>query len=164
MEKRLQQIETKIDTILELLQTSKFKGVEGVDDLEGGGEPREVKLEGLYSLEDDKLIENCLIEKSVNSDLKLIAKYYFPGGNRSITKCSGNSVKYWLGGKWNKDVLGEYTKTVLCKNLISCYLKVNSFERYENHMDRFIENQAHIKKLGTPKYQTSLMAAVMKLL
>jgi hypothetical protein len=165
MEKRLKQIETKIDKILELLQTGQFKGVEGGDsDGDELKDPREVKMEGLYSLEHDKLIESCLIGKSIGTDLKLIKKYYFPLDRVSITKCGSNSVKYWLGGKWNKDILGEYTKTVLCKNLISCYLKVNSFERYENNMDNFIENQAHIKKLGTPKYQTNLMGAVMKLL
>lgn len=168
MEKRLEQIEIKIDKILELLQTGPLSCVKGVGEVncdeESQKEPREVKMETLYSLDDDKLIESCLIGKSAATDLKLIKKYYFPLDRYSITKCGSNSVKYWLGGKWNKDVLGEYTKTVLCKNLINCYLKVNSFERYENNMDRFIENQAHIKKLGTPKYQGSLMGAVMKLL
>lgn len=169
MEKRLEQIESKIDTILKLLQTGKVSCIKGVGGSEESNEekikePREVKMETLYSLKDDKLIEGCLIGKSVNTDLKLLKKYYLTIDRASITKCGSSSVKYWLGGKWNKDVLGEYTKTVLCKNLINCYLKVNSFERYENNMDRFIENQAHIKKLGTPKYQGSLMAVVMKLL
>lgn len=169
MDERLKQIEIKIDKILEILQTCGLReaGVGEVVEVEEVKVPqtvREVKQEGLYSLEDDKLIESCLVGKSISSDLKLIRKYYFPLDKVSITKCGTNSVKYWLGKKWYKDVLGEYTKTVLCKNLISCYLKVNSFERYENNMDHFIENQAHIQKLKTPKYQGMLMQQVMKLL
>lgn len=165
MEKQLEQIQAKLDLILELLNKTQLRLDESEIDIEETSkDPREVKLEALYSLDDDKFIEDCLIGKSIAADVTLLQRYYLPADRHSIVKCSNNSVKYWLAGKWNKDIMSEYTKTILCKNLINCYLKVNSFERYENNMDRFIENQAYIKKLRTPKHQGNLMIAVMKLL
>lgn len=157
MEKKLEQIEKKIDKILEFLQINKLNYIK-----ENIKEPREVKLETLFSLDDDKFIESCLIKRSIDYDLKLIKKYYFPSDRYSIIKCKNQSIKYWLDGKWNKDILGEYTKSVLCKNLINCYLKINTYERYENNIDNFIENQTYIKKLGTLKYQNNLIKVIIK--
>lgn len=192
MEEQLNRIEQKLDKLLQALEDGTLnthtdntdgngkgiksskgckKGkkdtgsgdVEEVDDVEEKT-IRDMKSDNLYTKENSKFIENCLTSHSVSADLKFLQKFYLKPGFHSVQKCSSNSVKYWLEGNWNKDILSEYTKTVMCKNMINAYLNVNQFDKYENNMEVFLENQTHINKLKTPKYQASLIQQFMKLL
>jgi hypothetical protein len=159
MDEKLNRIEEKLDLLLSLIKNNKVKVKDEVK------KTRELKQENLLLNELDnnlKFVENCLISKSIISDIKLIKKFYLDNEKPSIEKSGKNGIRYWLAGCWNNDILNEYTKTVLCKNLITTYLFVNSFERYENNMDQFMENQDYIKKLRTPKYQNMIIQQLIK--
>lgn len=142
------------------------KNIEEITDVEKTEDKkrRDMKSDNLYTKENSKFIENCLTSHSVSADLKFLQKFYLTPGLHSVQKHSSNSVKYWLDGSWNKDILSEYSKTVMCKNMINAYLNINQFDKYENNMDIFLENQTHINKLKSLKYQANLMQQFMKLL
>lgn len=193
MEEQLNRIEQKLDKLLQALDdgtlnthtnetadnvkgiksskgekkgkkdTRSIGDVEKVDDVKKKTR-RSMISDNLYTKDNSKFIENCLTCHSLSADLKFLQMFYLEPGLYSVQKCSSNSVKYWLEGNWNKDILSEYTKTVMCKNMINAYLNINQFDKYENNMEVFFENQTHINKLKTPKYQASLMQQFMKLL
>ena len=110
---------------------------------------------------DDSVLKSHLRKRRMESDGKLIYKIYFENLPRNlfpIRIVRKSSIEYWLNGKWNEDMDGEYIRETLSKNLIASYVKVNKFspDLVGSHESDFMKNQTYILSLKDKKYQASL--------
>ena len=125
---------------------------------------KDIKSENYDSFVDDRFIQECLNEHSINGDLALfkriyiddIPKEYYP--IRHIKK----KLQYWCDGHMNNDDSnGTYIKNTNMKNIEKCYLKINTYDNFTSNMEDFIKNQEHISNLSDSKYKYKFLQKII---
>ncbi len=123
---------------------------------------RELKVE-LFEIADDFVIK-CLEMGCMAGDIKLFRKMYVDDIPKEYIPIRHvkKRYQYWYQGRMvDDDTLGSYIKNTVVKNIESLYLKVNTYERYENNLDRFIQNQDYISKLKDEKYKITMLKNIV---
>jgi hypothetical protein len=113
---------------------------------------RELKVE-MFEITDDFVIK-CLEMNCMAGDIKLFRKMYVDDISKELIPIRHvrKSYQYWFDGRMvDDDSTGGYIKNTIIKNIESLYMKVNTYERYENNLDKFIQNQDYICKLKDEK-------------
>ena len=121
---------------------------------------KEIKPQVFDDIE-EKVLKAHLRKRRVESDGSLLYKIYFEGLPRNlfpIRIVRKSSIEYWLNGRWNEDMDGEYIRETLSKNLLASYSKVNKFSSALSGSveSDFMKNQNYILSLRDKKYQGQL--------
>jgi hypothetical protein len=123
---------------------------------------RELKVE-LFDIVDDFVIK-CLEMGCMAGDIKLFRKMYVDDISKEFIPIRHvkKRYQYWYQGRMvDDDTLGSYIKNTVVKNIENLYLKVNTYERYENNLDRFMQNQDYISKLRDEKYKITILKNIV---
>ena len=106
---------------------------------------------------DQEIVGRYLSYKEVESDCELLGKYYFDDISKEdypLKRDKKNDSYFWNGDEWIEDN-GTNLKSILTHNLRKLYTKINVIsERISN--PNYLENQEHINKINTKKYQMKL--------
>jgi hypothetical protein len=62
--------------------------------------------------------------------------------------------------KWNPDLYGHYSTSIICSNIQNLFTKYNNIEDFDS--DDFIINQQFICKLSDEKYQKSIFRNIIE--
>lgn len=103
------------------------------------------------------IIERYLSYKEVESDCELLGKYYFDDITKEdypLKRDKKNDCYFWNGDEWIEDN-GTNLKSILSNNLRKLYTKINVISD-QNSNPNYLENQEHINKINTKKYQMKL--------
>jgi hypothetical protein len=95
---------------------------------------------------DSDIVTRYLSYKEIESDCELLGKYYFDE--------IPNDSYFWNGDEWIEDN-GTNLKSILSNNLRKLYTKINVISD-QNSNPNYLENQEHINKINTKKYQMKL--------
>jgi hypothetical protein len=112
---------------------------------------------------DPEIVERYLSYKEVESDCELLGKYYFddiPKEDYPLKKDKKNDSYFWNGDKWIEDN-GTNLKSILSSNLRKLYTKINVISEQISNPN-YLENQEHINKINTKKYQMKLYNIFME--
>ena len=103
------------------------------------------------------LVERYLSYKEVESDCELLGKYYFDDISKDdypLKRDKKNDCYFWNSDEWIEDN-GTNLKSILSNNLRKLYTKINVISD-QNSNPNYLENQEHINKINTKKYQMKL--------
>jgi hypothetical protein len=106
---------------------------------------------------DSDIVTRYLSYKEIESDCELLGKYYFdeiPKEDYPLKKDKKNDSYFWNGDEWIEDN-GTNLKSILSNNLRKLYTKINVISD-QNSNPNYLENQEHINKINTKKYQMKL--------
>jgi len=112
---------------------------------------------------DPEIVERYLSYKEVESDCELLGKYYFddiPKEDYPLKKDKKNDSYFWNGDEWIEDN-GTNLKSILSSNLRKLYTKINVISEQISNPN-YLENQEHINKINTKKYQMKLYNIFME--
>jgi len=70
------------------------------------------------------------------------------------------SFEYYNNMKWNNDLYGHYSTSIICSNIQNLFTKYNNIEDFDS--DDFIINQQFICKLSDEKYQKSIFRNIIE--
>ena len=111
----------------------------------------EIKEE-LFEIDQD-LVKRCLEANSVNSDVRIFKEIYIE--KRPIEFISmthhRKKFKYWLNGRMNDDINGDYIKNTIIKNIESIYRNYNIYDNYKDNLNTLLSNQNYINKMSDEK-------------
>ena len=108
-------------------------------------------------LMESEIVGRYLSYKEVESDCELLGKYYFddiPKEDYPLKRDKKNDSYFWNGDEWIEDN-GTNLKSILSNNLRKLYTKINVISD-QNSNPNYLENQEHINKINTKKYQMKL--------
>ena len=103
------------------------------------------------------IVERYLSYKEVESDCELLGKYYFDDISKDdypLKRDKKNDCYFWNSDEWIEDN-GTNLKSILSNNLRKLYTKINVISD-QNSKPNYLENQEHINKINTKKYQMKL--------
>ena len=103
------------------------------------------------------IVERYLSYKEVESDCELLGKYYFDDISKDdypLKRDKKNDCYFWNSDEWIEDN-GTNLKSILSNNLRKLYTKINVISD-QNSNPNYLENQEHINKINTKKYQMKL--------
>ena len=106
---------------------------------------------------DPEIVERYLSYKEIESDCELLGKYYFDEISKEdypLKKDKKNDSYFWNGDEWIEDN-GTNLKSILSNNLRKLYTKINVITDQISNPN-YLENQEHINKINTKKYQMKL--------
>jgi hypothetical protein len=106
---------------------------------------------------DPMIVERYLSYKEVESDCELLGKYYFDDISKDdypLKRDKKNDCYFWNSDEWIEDN-GTNLKSILSNNLRKLYTKINVISD-QNSNPNYLENQEHINKINTKKYQMKL--------
>ena len=106
---------------------------------------------------DPEIVERYLSYKEIESDCELLGKYYFDEISKEdypLKKDKKNDSYFWNGDEWIEDN-GTNLKSILSSNLRKLYTKINVITDQISNPN-YLENQEHINKINTKKYQMKL--------
>jgi hypothetical protein len=106
---------------------------------------------------DSDIVGRYLSYKEVESDCELLGKYYFDDiakDDYPLKRDKKNDSYFWNGDEWIEDN-GTNLKSILSNNLRKLYTKINVISD-QNSNPNYLENQEHINKINTKKYQMKL--------
>ena len=63
----------------------------------------------------------------------------------------------------NDDMGGHYIKNTVSRNIEVLYLKVNIYERYEDRIEKFMNNKEHIGKFSDDKYKDKILLQISQM-
>lgn len=112
---------------------------------------------------DPEIVGRYLSYKEVESDCELLGKYYFddiPKDDYPLKRDKKNDSYFWNGDEWIEDN-GTNLKSILSSNLRKLYTKINVISD-QNSNPNYLENQEHINKINTKKYQMKLYNLFME--
>ena len=112
---------------------------------------------------DPEIVERYLSYKEIESDCELLGKYYFdeiPKEDYPLKRDKKNDSYFWNGDEWIEDN-GTNLKSILSNNLRKLYTKINVISD-KNSNTNYLENQEHINKINTKKYQMKLYNLFME--
>ena len=112
---------------------------------------------------DSDIVGRYLSYKEVESDCELLGKYYFddiPRDDYPLKRDKKNDSYFWNGDEWIEDN-GTNLKSILSSNLRKLYTKINIISD-QNSNPNYLENQEHINKINTKKYQMKLYNLFME--
>ena len=112
---------------------------------------------------DPEIVERYLSYKEIESDCELLGKYYFddiPKEDYPLKKDKKNDSYFWNGDEWIEDN-GTNLKSILSSNLRKLYTKINVISEQISNPN-YLENQEHINKINTKKYQMKLYNLFME--
>jgi len=112
---------------------------------------------------DSDIVGRYLSYKEVESDCELLGKYYFddiPKDDYPLKRDKKNDSYFWNGDEWIEDN-GTNLKSILSSNLRKLYTKINVISD-QNSNPNYLENQEHINKINTKKYQMKLYNLFME--
>ena len=64
----------------------------------------------------------------------------------------------------NDDENINYIKNTIVNNISQLYLKINSYEDYEDDIDLFLKNQEYILNMSSVKYKNRLIKEILKII
>jgi hypothetical protein len=106
---------------------------------------------------DPEIVKRYLSYKEIESDCELLGKYYFDEISKEdypLKKDKKNDSYFWNGDEWIEDN-GTNLKSILSSNLRKLYTKINVITDQISNPN-YLENQEHINKINTKKYQMKL--------
>lgn len=106
---------------------------------------------------DPEIVKRYLSYKEIESDCELLGKYYFDEilkEDYPLKKDKKNDSYFWNGDEWIEDN-GTNLKSILSSNLRKLYTKINVITDQISNPN-YLENQEHINKINTKKYQMKL--------
>jgi len=112
---------------------------------------------------DPIIVGRYLSYKEIESDCELLGKYYFddiPKEDYPLKRDKKNDSYFWNGDEWIEDN-GTNLKSILSNNLRKLYTKINVISD-QNSNTNYLENQEHINKINTKKYQMKLYNLFME--
>lgn len=112
---------------------------------------------------DPEIVGRYLSYKEIESDCELLGKYYFddiPKEDYPLKRDKKNDSYFWNGDEWIEDN-GTNLKSILSNNLRKLYTKINVLSD-QNSNPNYLENQEHINKINTKKYQMKLYNLFME--
>ena len=112
---------------------------------------------------DPEIVGRYLSYKEVESDCELLGKYYFDDITKDdypLKRDKKNDSYFWNGDEWIEDN-GTNLKSILSNNLRKLYTKINVISD-QNSNPNYLENQEHINKINTKKYQMKLYNLFME--
>jgi hypothetical protein len=149
-EERLQNIEKKIEL------TSKNNESISYNNL------KELKKEDLNVIKDDVI--KALNYRDYRSVIYIFKNIYKNKTNSEyaypIKIISKRSFEYYNNMKWNPDLYGHYSTSIICSNIQNLFTKYNNIEDFDS--DDFIMNQQFIYKLSDEKYQKSIFRNIIE--
>jgi hypothetical protein len=86
---------------------------------------------------------------------KINSEYAYP-----IKITGKRSFEYYNNMRWNPDLYGHYSTSILCTNMQNLFIRYNNID-YINS-DDFIINQYFICKLSDEKYQKSIFKNIIE--
>ena len=110
-----------------------------------------------------EIVARYLSYKEIESDCELLGKYYFddiPKEDYPLKRDKKNDSYFWNGDEWIEDN-GTNLKSILSSNLRKLYTKINVLSD-QNSNPNYLENQEHINKINTKKYQMKLYNLFME--
>ena len=110
-----------------------------------------------------EIVGRYLSYKEVESDCELLGKYYFddiPKEDYPLKRDKKNDSYFWNNDEWIEDN-GTNLKSILSNNLRKLYTKINVISD-QNSNPNYLENQEHINKINTKKYQMKLYNLFME--
>jgi hypothetical protein len=149
-ETRLQNIEKKIEF------TSKNNELILYSNL------KELKKEDLNVIKEDAI--KALNYRDYRSVIYIFKNIYKNKTNLEYTYpikiISKRSFEYYNNMKWNPDLYGHYSTSIICSNIQNLFTKYNNIEDFDS--DDFIMNQQFIYKLSDEKYQKSIFRNIIE--
>jgi len=117
----------------------------------------------MYNL-DGTFIRCCLEINTVQSDMKIIKKYYLDDKEKNIYPFKfGKVIEYWHNNTWKNDQ--KYLVDTLINNIKNCYVSINKHDKYIEDVDQFLKNQNYIvSEMNTEKYRTTFLKELKNLL
>ena len=112
---------------------------------------------------DHEIVGRYLSYKEIESDCELLGKYYFddiPKDDYPLKRDKKNDSYFWNGDEWIEDN-GTNLKSILSSNLRKLYTKINVISDQISNPN-YLENQEHINKINTKKYQMKLYNLFME--
>jgi hypothetical protein len=112
---------------------------------------------------DPEIVGRYLSYKEIESDCELLGKYYFDDIQKEdypLKKDKKNDSYFWNGDEWIEDN-GTNLKSIISNNLRKLYTKINVISE-EISNPNYLENQEHINKINTKKYQMKLYNLFME--
>lgn len=112
---------------------------------------------------ESEIVERYLSYKEIESDCELLGKYYFDDIAKEdypLKRDKKNDCYFWNGDEWIEDN-GTNLKSILSSNLRKLYTKTNVISD-QNSNPNYLENQEHINKINTKKYQMKLYNLFME--
>jgi len=112
---------------------------------------------------DSDIVGRYLSYKEIESDCELLGKYYFDDISKDdypLKRDKKNDSYFWNGDEWIEDN-GTNLKSILSSNLRKLYTKINVISD-QNSNPNYLENQEHINKINTKKYQMKLYNLFME--
>jgi hypothetical protein len=121
---------------------------------------RDVKVEKFEM--DNEFVKKCMEINSIQGDIKMFHKMYLEGVSREFypIRQVKKMFQYWLNGHMHDDAGGFYIKNTIARNIEMLYMKLNVYEKYEDKVDKFMNNQEHICKLSDEKYKDKLLQQI----
>jgi hypothetical protein len=121
---------------------------------------RDVKLE-TFDL-DVSFVQKCLEMNNITGDMKMFQKMYLEGVSREFIPIRHikKIYQYWLNGHMNDDMGGQYIKNTVSRNIEILYMKANIYDRYEDRIEKFMNNQEHIGKFSDEKYKDKILLQI----
>lgn len=121
---------------------------------------RDIKVEK-FEL-DNEFVKKCMEINSIQGDIKMFHKMYLEGVSRDFypIRQVKRMFQYWLNGHMHDDAGGCYIKNTIARNIEMLYMKLNVYEKYEDKVDKFMNNQEHICKLSDEKYKDKLLQQI----
>jgi hypothetical protein len=112
---------------------------------------------------DPEIVGRYLSYKEIESDCELLGKYYFDDIQKEdypLKKDKKNDSYFWNGDEWIEDN-GTNLKSIISNNLRKLYTKINVISEQISNPN-YLENQEHINKINTKKYQMKLYNLFME--
>jgi hypothetical protein len=112
---------------------------------------------------DPEIVGRYLSYKEIESDCELLGKYYFDDIQKEdypLKKDKKNDSYFWNGDEWIEDN-GTNLKSIISNNLRKLYTKINVISEQVSNPN-YLENQEHINKINTKKYQMKLYNLFME--
>jgi len=149
-EHRLQNIEKKIELTSKNNESISYNYL------------KELKKEDLSVIKEDVI--KALNYRDYRSVIYIFKNIYKNKTNLEYAypiKITGKrSFEYYNNMKWNPDLYGHYSTSIICSNIQNLFTKYNNIEDFDS--DDFIMNQQFICKLSDEKYQKSIFRNIIE--
>ena len=149
LEERIQNIEKKIESNSKNNELS-------------SNNLKELKKEELIISKEDIL--KALSYRDYRSVIYIFKNIYKNKTNSEYSypiKITGKrSFEYYNNMKWNPDIYGHYSTSIICSNVQNLFTKYNNIDEFTS--DDFIMNQQFIYKLSDEKYQKSIFRNIIE--
>jgi len=149
LEERIQNIEKKLESTTKNSDLS-FNNL------------KELKKEDLIVKKEDVL--KALSYKDYRSVIYIFKNIYKNKTNTEYAypiKITGKrSYEYYHNMKWNPDLYGHYSTSIICMNIQNLFMKYNNIDDFSS--EDFIMNQEFICKLSDEKHQKSIFKNIIE--